>query len=80
MKQSTIIGMVVGGLLVIGGSILAYAKKDEIQKFAGDARKDAKKFLERKRKPIIKKAEDTLDEVEDLIDRASKKIQSIRNK
>ncbi len=50
MKKSTIIGMTVGGLLVVGGSVLAYLKREAIKELAGQVAEEAKKLLN-KNKP-----------------------------
>ena len=50
MKKSTIIGMTVGGLLVVGGSVLAYLKREAIKELAGQVVEEAKKLLN-KNKP-----------------------------
>ncbi len=52
MKKSTIIGMTVGGLLVVGGSILAYFKREEVKEIANQVAEEIKKRLN-KEKPAI---------------------------
>lgn len=47
MKKSTIIGMAVGGLLVVGGSILAYIKRDEVKEIANLVAEEVKKRLKK---------------------------------
>lgn len=49
MKKSTIIGMTVGGLLVVGGSVLAYLKREAIKELAGQVVEEAKKLLNEKK-------------------------------
>ena len=52
MKKSTIIGMTLGGLLVVGGSILAYIKRDEVKEIANQVAEEVKKRL-KKETPAI---------------------------
>lgn len=49
MKKSTIIGMTVGGLLVVGGGVLAYLKREAIKELAGQVVEEAKKLLNEKK-------------------------------
>lgn len=47
MKKSTIIGMAVGGVLVVGGSILAYFKREEVKDVAKQVAEEVKKLLQK---------------------------------
>ena len=47
MKKSTVIGMAVGGLLVVGGSILAYIKREEVKEIANQVAEEVKKRLKK---------------------------------
>lgn len=52
MKKSTIIGMAVGGLLVIGGGILAYFKREEIKDISKQVAEELQKRL-KKNEPAV---------------------------
>lgn len=52
MKKSVIIGMAVGGLLVAGGGILAYFKREEVKGIAKQVAEEVKRLL-KKDKPAI---------------------------
>lgn len=47
MKKSTVIGMAIGGLLVAGGSILAYFKREEVKDIATQVVDEVKKLMKK---------------------------------
>ena len=47
MKNSTVIGMAIGGLLVAGGSILAYFKREEVKDIATQVVDEVKKLMKK---------------------------------
>ncbi len=47
MKKSTIIGLTVGGLIVVGGGVLAYVKREALKALAFQVADEAKKLLKK---------------------------------